>query len=287
MKKVIYIKLTKIGRTTETFNIYDQFDNLIAADVNSGTLIDGIGYTVDDGVDFIKIVSTGACAYEKVVAVQEMEDADDFFTPDVELTRTGCVWEHLNSVDVYNSFYGSIHPYIIEYPFQYTYYDQILQSVKDYTKAFVYTADAKFSTAEYIETDKDYFNKAIIYNGQQCTGLLKLEPKPRRNLKQYMSYPKYNSDSKTITFAKSDNFYNYNMFWDVLKSKGDNIFISSTANLSIDKILNQDNMDYSKRSFVKSPIRAKHAKIRHILDNKNNVHLVSRMLFNSTQISYK
>lgn len=287
MKKVIYIKLTKIGRTTETFNIYDQFGNLIAGDVDSKILVGGIGYSVDDDVDFIKIVSTGACAYEKTIPIQVMESSNDFFTTDVEFTKTGCIWEHLNSVNVYNSFYGSIHPYIIEYPFHYTYYDQILQSVKDYTKAYRYTADAKYSTAEYIETDEDYFNKAIIYNGQQCTGLLKLELKPRRNLKAYMSYPKYNSDSKTITFAKSDNFYQYNNFWDVLKSKGDNIFISSTPNLSIDKVLNQDNMDYSKRSFTKSTIRAKDSRIRHILDDKSNIHLVSRFITTDNQISYK
>lgn len=286
MAKVVYIKLTKIGNSLENFNIYDQFDNLIAGDVSVKTLMDGIGYTVDDSVSFIKLVSTGACAYEKIKEIG-ISTADDFFMTDIEITRTGCIWEHLNNSGIYNAYYGSVHPYIIEYPFQYEYHDQILQSVKDYTKVYKYTADAKFSTATHIETDNDYFNKAIIYNGQQCTGILELVPKPKRNLKEYMSYPKFDSDSKTITFTKSDNFYQYNTFWDVLSDKSNNIFIPSTTSLSIDKVINQDNMDYSKRSFTKAPLRAKDSKIRHILDNKSNIHLVSRMIFETTQISYK
>lgn len=286
MVKVIYIKLTKIGNTLDTFDVFDQFGNLIAGDVDSKTLIDGIGYTVDSSVLYIKLVSKGACNYEKVKEIG-ISTADDFFLKETEITKTGCIWEHLNNSGIYNAYYGAIHPYIIEYPFQYEYYDQILQSVKDYTKVYKYTADAKFSTATHIETDDGYFNKAIIYNGQQCTGILNLEPKPKRNLKEYMSYPKFDSDSKTITFTKSDNFYQYNTFWDIVDDKNNNIFIPSTTNLSIDKVVNQDNMNYSKRSFKKALIRAKHSKIRHILDNKSNIHLVSRMIFQSTQISYK
>ena len=285
MVKVIYIKLTKVGKF-DSFNIYDQYNNLIAGDVSSDLLIDGVSYTVDESVSAIKLSSTGSCAYEKVEEITTMT-ADSFFLSDVEITRTGCIWRHLTNAGIYNSYYGSISPYIIEYPFQYEYHDQILQSVQDYTKAYKYTANAKYSTATHIETDDDFFNKSIIYNGQQCTGILNLVPKPVRNLKEYMSYPKYNSDSKTIIFTKSDNFYQYNDFYDILKDQGDNIFIPSCTSLSIDKVVNQDNMNYSKRSFTKAPMRAKFSKIRHILDDKSNIHLVSRFITTDTQISYK
>ena len=190
---------------------------------------------------------------------------------------------------VYNNFYGCIHPYIIEYPFSYQYYDEIVQNVKDYTKAYTYLPipDGVFNNNIKVETDKEYFNKAILYNGQQCTGILELEPKPSHDLKSYMSYPKLKSDRKAITFTKSDNFYQYNTFWSVLKNKQIPAFKTSCESLSIDKTINQSNMDYSSRSFKKEPLRAKELKVRHILDNKSDIHLVSQFIVAPAQISYK
>jgi hypothetical protein len=46
-------------------------------------------------------------------------------------------------------------------------------------------------------------------------------------------------------------------------------------------------MDYGSRSFKKAPLRAKELKVRHILDDQSNVHLVSQFLTTPSQISYK
>jgi hypothetical protein len=40
---------------------------------------------------------------------------------------TPCLWKHLTNVEDYNRFYGTIEPYIIEYPFSYKFQDEILQ----------------------------------------------------------------------------------------------------------------------------------------------------------------
>jgi hypothetical protein len=135
--------------------------------------------------------------------------------------------------------------------------------------------------------DDAWFNKAILYNGQQSSGILNLVPKPLNNMKEYMSYPKFNSDSKTILFTKSDNFYQYNTFWALQKSSQVPLFLTSCESMSIDKVVNQDNMDYSSRSFKKSTIRAKDLKVRHILDNRSDLHLVSQFTMFNSQISYK
>jgi len=202
---------------------------------------------------------------------------------------TGCIWRHLTDPLHYNYFYGAVSPYVIEYPFAYQYFDQIVQNVKDFTRVYKYIPgyDATFSTATHIETDDDWFNKAIIYNGQQCSGILKLVPKPKKNLKEYMMYPIFNTDSKTITFTKSDSWYQYNNFWDVMINKGVQMFVPSCESMSVDKVLNQPNMDYSYRSFRKAPIRGKDTKVRHILDDRSDIHLVSRFIYAPTQISYK
>jgi hypothetical protein len=57
--------------------------------------------------------------------------------------------------------------------------------------------------------------------------------------------------------------------------------------MSIDKEVNQENMDYGMRSFKKAPLRAKELKIRQILDSSSTTHLVSQFILTPAQISYK
>ena len=286
MSKIVYIKLTQTGPTSGPFDIYDQSNNLIATGVTRRELIDGVSYTVADSVTAIRMVSTGICAYERTVV---LNDGGDHGSSGETIIATGCIWKHLVTIGAYNTYYGNVFPYIIEYPFHASPQDEILQSFKDYTNVYQYveTYPATFSTATFVELDDVYFNKMIAYNNQQCSGLLKLDPKPRRNLKEYMSYPKYNTDSRTIVFTKSDNFYQINGMYDVMTSKSVQMFVPSCESMSIDKVLNQSNMTYSPRSFMKAPLRSKDSKIRLMLDDRGDVHMVSRFVLNSNQISYK
>lgn len=288
MSQIVYIKLTKASPKTGPFNISDNLGNVIATNVSKSTLISGVSYAVDSAATVIIIQSTGSCKKSINFPISQI-------TPDEQVRFTftqvlnSCVWRHLKNPVVYNYFYGNTEPYIIEYPFAYQYQDEILQSVQDYTKAYRYFPDPDGVSDDNrkIETDNAWFNKAVLYNGQQSSGVLELVPKPINNLKEYMKYPIYNTDSKTITFTKSDNFYQYNTFWSLVKNKQEPLFIRTCESLSLDKVVNQANMDYGKRSFKKEPLRAKELKVRHILDNRNDAHLVSQFIITPSQISYK
>jgi hypothetical protein len=107
------------------------------------------------------------------------------------------------------------------------------------------------------------------------------------NLAAYNTYPIYNEESKTILYSKSDSFYQYNTFWNVVIDKEEPLFNITCESLSIDKALNQANMDYGVKSFNKDPMRAKGVLIRHILDNASDAHLVSQFIIAPSQISYK
>jgi hypothetical protein len=288
MSKTITIKLTEVGPTAGPFSIFDQFGNVIAEGVSKKTLISGISYVVNDNVTIITIRSTGKCKAEKSVNVKDIT-LQEYMNVTVIQTITGCVWTHLLNIEKYNTYYGNIEPYIIEYPFSYQNHDELLQNVVDYTKAYEYLPipDGIFNINTRIETNDKWFNKAIIYNAQQSTGILELVAKPLNNLHAYLQYHKYNVDSKTILFTKSDNFYQYNTFWAAEKSSQVPLFNTSCESLSIDKIVNQENIDYGLRSFHKATLRAKDIKIRHILDNKSTTHLVSQFIIAPSQISYK
>jgi hypothetical protein len=288
MSKTITIKLTQVNPTAGPFSIFDQFGNAIAEGVTKKVLTRGISYIVNDNVTMVTIKSTGTCKSEKTLSLKDITEQE---YADIKLvqTVTGCIWRHLTNIQLYNSYYGNIAPYIIEYPFAYQFQDEILQNVKDYTKAYEYLniPDGVFSYNSRIETNNKWFNKVILYNNQQSSGVINLVAKPLNNMRAYMQYPIFNTDSKTITYTKSDSFYLFNNFWALNKSSQLPLFLTSCESLSIDKVINQDNMDYSARSFKKAPLRAKELKIRMILDNSSTTHLVSQFIVTGNQISYK
>ena len=289
MSKTIIVKLTKAGnRAMGPFTVKDNLGNILDILVSRQILIDGKSYIVDDTAVAVLIISEGTCIINDYVPIT-YEYPDQIAAIHCDIYNTGSIWRHLTNTLIYNYFYGKIEPYIIEYPFSYQSYDEILQNVKDYTKAYKYlpVPDGVFNDNAQIQTDNQYFNKAVLYNGQQSTGILELVPKPKNNLSQYLAYPIYNTESKTITYTKSDNFYQYNTFWGLVKDKFVPLFEVSCESLSIDKIVKQSNMDYGKRSFKKEPLRAKDLKVRHILDNTSEAHLVSQFIVTPSQISYK
>jgi len=288
MSKTISIKLIEVGPTAGPFSIFDQFGNVIAMDVSKKILVSGISYIVNDNVTIITIKSTGKCKAEKSISIKDIT-VSEYINVKLIQTVTGCVWTHLLNIEKYNTYYGNIEPYIIEYPFAFQYQDEILQNIQDYTKAYEYLPipDGIFNINTRIETDNKWFNKAILYNGQQSSGVLELVAKPLNDMSSYMKYPIYNTDSKTITYTKSDNFYQYNTFWAVEKSSQLPLFNTTCESLSIDKVINQSNMEYGPRSFKKATLRAKELKVRHILDNTSKTHLVSQFIVAPSQISYK
>ena len=287
MEKYIIIKLTKSGSNIGPFSVVDDLGNLLGENYTKEQLIDGVGFIVQDSVQVVTLSSTGENKISKNIPVTEISSLD-LINNYTEIS-TGQIWKHLLNTTKYNNYYGKIYPYIIEYPFAYQYQDEILQNVQDYSRVYKHIKDPfnSFSDFEKVEVNNEWFNKAILYNGQQSSGVLKLIPKPINNLKEYVSYPKFNLDSKSILYTKSDNLYQYNTFWSVVKNTSEPLFIKSCENLSIDKEVNQSNMDYSSRSFKKEPLRAKYLKIRHIKDDSDDTHIVSQFIIGTTQKSYK
>ena len=287
MSKYVIIKLTKSGSNIGPFSVVDDLGNLLGENYTKEQLIDGVGFIVQDSVQVVTLSSTGENKISKNIPVTEISSLD-LINNYTEIS-TGQIWKHLLNTIKYNNYYGKIYPYIIEYPFAYQYQDEILQNVQDYSRVYKHIKDSfnSFTDFEKVEVNNEWFNKAILYNGQQSSGVLKLIPKPINNLKEYVSYPKFNLDSKSILYTKSDNLYQYNTFWSIVKNTSEPLFIKSCENLSIDKEINQNNMDYGSRSFKKEPLRAKYLKIRHIKDDSDDTHIVSQFIIGTTQKSYK
>ena len=288
MSKTITIKLIKTGPNSGPFTLTSEWGDTIASGVTLEQVTTGISFIVDDNVNLVTIKSEGKCHFQKTFPVGTITEYEYQNTPLITVT-TGCVWRHIDDHTIYNKFYDHVAPYIIEYPFAYQYQDEIVQYVKDYSKVYKYIGDpyGVSNDVSKVELDNAWFNKAVLYNGQQSTGVLVLVPKPINNLKAYNQYPIFNTDSKTITYTKADNFYNYNTFWSLVKDKSLPLFVRTCESLSLDKEVNQINMDYGTRSFKKEPLRAKELRVRHQLDNRSDIHIVSQFILTPAQISYR
>jgi len=287
MSKIITIKLTKASPASGSFTIKDQFGNIIAHDISKDILIKGISYTVDDNVTMITLSQQGKCMSERTKVLSTFNQVELVNTVYVQ-SHVACLWQHLK-FNSFNKYYGSIEPYIIEFPMAFEYQDEILQSVQTYDKVFVYFDDSTgvFNYSNKIEIDNHWFSHAIVYNNQQSSGVLKLILKPLNNLREYMKYPIYNTDSKSILYSKSDNFYQFNNIFNIVKDKTVPLFTTSCESLSIDKIPNQSNLIYTPISFKKDNLRGKDVKIRMILSDRSDIHIVSQFTIISSMISYK
>lgn len=279
---------TKYERFIITKLDYKPLNSAITYDITTDTFhLNGMTITLGDPLYFCNISWTLSFNFLTQSWISFHTYQPNFYVGVIDRFYSGyntlsSVWRHNNQISSYNSFTGNIQPYILEYPINYKYQDEIIQSVKDYTKV-----NNIISTQSFVQTNEIFFNKAIVYNDQQCSGILNLVPKPPNNLAVYSQYPKYNVDSKDILFTKSDDFYNYNGFWDIVRDYTLPLWQSSCQSLSIDKQLIITNLDYTLRSFKKYTIRAKDCKIRHILDNRSDSRLTSQFVAPESQISYK
>lgn len=192
------------------------------------------------------------------------------------------LWNHNTQYTKFNNFYGVNRPYVLEYPFAYKYNDEILQNVRDYTTVLKYQSRDIFTEPD----ETIYFNKAIIGNNQQNSGLLHLIAAPANNLFLKRQYPKYFANYKEILVTKSGSFFNYNMFWDLVKDPNNPVYDIPCGWDTTDRTLIDNNLDYTNAR-KKYPIRGKELKIRHILDNRNDVKLISKFIISPTMQSYK
>src|SRR3972149_7261531 len=139
MSKLIIIKLKKLGNNISKLSVTDSLGNVLSTEVTKSELISGKFYTIEDNVYYITLTVLDKYCYGKTFKIvlseiNPLELASMEFTP----FNTGSLWKHLVDTTVYNSYYGTTYPYIIEYPFAYNYQDEILQNVQEYAKVYKY-----------------------------------------------------------------------------------------------------------------------------------------------------
>ena len=170
------------------------------------------------------------------------------------------IWKHNSTCLSFSNFYGVDYPFEIELLSTSGHSVNTLRSVEYDLEAYVY----KPNCVDYHHILDENFDRAVVSNTEQVSGLLKLNLTPKNNSAAILNYPSINAGSVDILYSKEENKYRFNQFWDVTDDRGEftavrrNIW--NTAANGYVRTLNSFNINYAKDPH-------QHKKFRHRLNN--------------------
>jgi len=166
------------------------------------------------------------------------------------------IWKHNNRCDSFCNFYGKDYPFEVE---QIINTGQMVSTIRSF--------EYQLECYQYKENCKDEFHildanfdRAVVYNSEQVSGMLNLNISPKNDPQGILGYPKINVASIDILYSKEENKYRFNQFWDITKDRGE--FSNVTRNVwdtqpnGYIRTLNNFNLDYTKDAH-------EHKKFRH------------------------
>lgn len=172
------------------------------------------------------------------------------------------IWVHNKNCSSYCNFYGE--GYNFEVDIRDINKDLSVttnRSIEYYLECYKYDDDCK---TKFHKLDYN-FDNLIIYNTEQCSGMLNLVTKKKNDPFDSLSYPAVNFNSIDVLCEKVEQKYRVNMYYDIVKDRGEysgaeNPIFEYSFN-GIDRILLNNNLDYNKSVI-------EHKRFRHYIINK-------------------
>jgi hypothetical protein len=164
-------------------------------------------------------------------------------------------YTHLQTNKAYQIVYGTLAPYILELPYFYGGITDMLGTVQVYNEALEYRGKNDFK--QYFDK---FFNKSVIWNKYQTSGLLNLVYHDPNNDDLAIDYPKYKTDSVDVLFYSKDNYHTFNHIWNVAFKK-DFIWRENDQSIIL-KTLNTTRSNYEQDTDNFDRIRGKEVFIR-------------------------
>jgi hypothetical protein len=165
-------------------------------------------------------------------------------------------WKHNDSWDSFANYYGQDYPWEVEFPIVTPNAVTTLRNVEYYMDVYKYFNDGK----DFHHVLDENFDRAIVYNSEQVSGLLKLNLKGKNTPLDSVNYPVLSPNGIDILYSKEENKFRFNQFWDVTNDRGEfsgeQQPIWNTKCSGYERVLNPANLNY-----YKSPLQRK--KFRH------------------------
>lgn len=178
------------------------------------------------------------------------------------------IWKH-NKEGHYQTFYDKLNPFILEYV---SLSNPLTTRLWEYLLLLVEVKKYNNSFKEFTDINDTFFNKLIAYNSRQCSGLMNIKVKNADEQSENYLYEQIsNLDSNEIIVDRNERDWTLNNLRDIRTDYSEPIFISDLASLQtkyfIDKILNNNSIDYEKDWSELESFRDKYLVVRLIFDN--------------------
>lgn len=163
------------------------------------------------------------------------------------------IWKHNEATDSFSNFYDVDYPWEVEFTYGTPQEVKTLESIEYQLECYKYFDRDKFHILE------ENFDRAIVYNSEQCSGLLKLFPRTVNRPALILNYPKITSTAMEIEVTKQEQKYRFNQFVDLTKNRGQFSLtwrtIFKTEPNGYKKSLNPTNIEYNKSASERKKFR--------------------------------
>lgn len=170
------------------------------------------------------------------------------------------LWKHNITNKDYQRYYGTLYPFIVETLTKADYNNHIVKNVNYLVDVIEY-----FNNTDYTFHKNKSFNKAIVYNETQNSGLLELE-NVKNNLSLTSKFPILAADKRRIILTIKENFHSFNQFRDIVTNNSIPLWNSECGN--VNKNLNLLALNSNLRTQAIAYIRSLQNKIRLIQDKE-------------------
>jgi hypothetical protein len=156
-----------------------------------------------------------------------VSDKNTFMT-----TKGNGIWQHNRRCDLYTNYYGVPYPFEVEYMVNTGQTVNTLRSIEYQLEVYQYKIDNCYDRFHVLDYN---FDEAVIYNTEQCSGLLKLNINPKNNPATMITYPQVTpvavgtSGQIDIIYSKEENKYRFNQFWDATFDRGEFPYTNPTS----------------------------------------------------------
>jgi len=165
------------------------------------------------------------------------------------------LWSHFSFLSSYQVFYGKLYPFTVEYAVPTKYSDSLFESVE-------YMLDVRkyYNKYDFANIYGIGFNKAVVYNNQQNTGLLDLHHQKENDISQAIEYPKFNPNSISILQSCINNRWSFNYLYNLVRNAKSGLPLWLYDAAKVDKTINHKLLDY--RSTYKDRLRGSYFKVQ-------------------------
>lgn len=177
------------------------------------------------------------------------------------------LWSHNLTERSFQVFQGNLYPFILDYVVKTTPQNTILKNIQYSCDFYRYQSDLNWYNKNSIT-----FNKSVIYNNNQSTGILNLVPVEKNNLFQLVSYPQYNVNSTSILVENVTNYWSFNNFNNISLLNGNPMLIFTPNNVAF-KEVNPASISYTPK-YIPNMMKSDFFNVRLINDMYSNYKII-------------